>query len=279
MSQLQWRDNEAQRRKGRNLLFSALQRHSVTALNLWKLPAIGVYCLMTILLSHSQIFGDIHLAESYFDAGDYTHAYTEYQGAFDDSMSAWQQAILLYDMGTALLAQGKWEEALTHFDHAAAQSEELPLLNQRMGSNRALANLMLFKERREGAETQATLEMLVFFRREMVNIDAALAAWCALFAAEGAKNCPQSIVLEEIRAEAKRLYTGFLEEYENYWLKQASMKKNEGTPWNQAVQRLLISYSLAIVKDPIQEIALQQLIKTQTDLKELVEAQFKEAYF
>ena len=170
--------------------------------------------ILTLFMS-VHLLGDIRLAETYFDAGDYSRAYIEYQGVLDDGMPPWQQGIILYDMGTTKLAEGMWEEALNNFDSAGIQTEELPVLNQRLSANRSLAQLMVL---RSCAESECAS-----FGKEMEFIDAALSAWCTLASDEGATSCLPSLVLDKIRLEAKRFYAAFLDKNDQYRLEHMSI--------------------------------------------------------
>lgn len=213
---------------------------------------------------------EMRLAESYFDAKDFEHAAAEYSGIYDDALPPWERAILLYNIGTARLAQGKWEDALKQFQLAALQNAEMPLLNQRLKSNKALALLMLANARDDEIKGNANVtdndfgEALILYRIALTDMDVAGAADCALARAEGALDCPPPIFINEMRAEAKNRYAQLLKDYASF--NEDAEKLGKMNPLERALQHLLVFYKLALANEPLDLPSLQKLSTEQEAL-------------
>ena len=195
--------------------------------------ALSVMLLLQISVDGQVMSASIRLADSYFDAGDYARAEAEYATIREDSMPPWEQAILLYDLGTVLMAAGKYEEALTRFQAAEALATGLPLLEQRLSANRALANLMIVKAHLKTlqgnveANNRDYYRTILLFRQLDRNIKTATSAWCALALAKGAMQCPPSLNLEEMQSEVQSLYTELLNGYVAFSQQQLSQKMGQ----------------------------------------------------
>lgn len=137
---------------------------------------------------HSQ--DPTRLAQAYFESGDYPQAEREYELLLDEDMPQWQQDILQYNIGTALLAQGSWEEAMPHLQATVRTS--LPLLKQRASANLAAARLMQLNSQLNTLpkDSPISIQLFLLFRQALFDMEKSRTAECELEALEGAATCP-----------------------------------------------------------------------------------------
>lgn len=158
-------------------------------------------------------------ARAYFEAGDYSHAKNTYEDLLDDGMDSWKKEITDYNIATALLAGGSWEEAIPRFDVLSEKDKALPLLAQRLSSNLALAQIMQLRERLKVLKDNANAnhddynQMYALFRTALQDINQATTDWCELELIEGASECSPSAYLREMDRDVKSHLDVFLNEY------------------------------------------------------------------
>jgi len=214
--------------------------------------AATILCMNYAL--QAQDNAEMQLAESYFDAGNYARAAAEYQSAYDEFLPAWERSILLYDIGTTSLAESKWQDTLAKYATAASLGADLPLLNARLSSNRALTLLMSAKahsttlKENPNASNDDYSQAMAIYREAIGAIKEAHGAACALAEAEGTKVCPPSIIAHEMLLEAKSGYASLLNDYLTYGLSIASML--DGTAALIASENT-IKQHLSILKDSL----------------------------
>lgn len=133
------------------------------------------------------------LARAYFEAGDYPQAQREYEWLLDDSMPQWQQEILQYNIGTALLAQGEWEKAMPLLQGIANTS--LPVLKPRAAANLAVARLMQLQAQLQTLPkgSPVSIQLFLLFRQALFEVERAHTTWCELETLEGSTTCPSSM--------------------------------------------------------------------------------------
>lgn len=243
------------------------------------LSTFWLFCLslpIVLMLSRSLCLslnaqeGDVQRqAGLFFDAGDYGQAVRQYKIMLESSLSPWQQAIIAYNLGTAKLAQGKWEEALQSFQSIDTAETTLPLLKYRLQINMALARLLIFKEKFEVIQKNPdpsikdyspVVQLLQEAATEIAKIEKNR---CQLLKAEGNSSCDNSIQTKEMQAEIKRLQEGILQKIHELMLSQEGSSALAGRSINEILQGILIQYTLTLISDPLTDLIINSLIEFQ----------------
>jgi len=84
-------------------------------------------------------------AAEFFDAKRYDQSLENYRKPLAGRLEGWQKAVIIYDIGTVLLAQGKWQEAISQFNTIEQGANNSPLLLRRLYTNKALAYFQMAK--------------------------------------------------------------------------------------------------------------------------------------
>lgn len=196
--------------------------------------------ILSMFASFSMLFSQpvrnnglaLQEAQLFFDAGDFKRAASQYKSMLDVSLSPWQQAIIKYDLGTALLSQGKWEEALQMFQSISLEDISLPLLNYRLQINIALTRLLMAKTQFEAVKKDLNTSRLTDYnsiirrlREAYADTAKAKEFWCQLSIAEGASTCETSVESEELHVEIKRQYALVLQHMHDFMLQHVSVEE------------------------------------------------------
>lgn len=156
------------------------------------LPDTRKKLLLILVLFHSTLNAqeEMQLAHAYFESENYPQAKRTYEWLLEENMPEWQQDILKYNIGTTLLAQGEWEEAIPYFQLVVDTS--LPLLKQRATANLAVGRLMQLQTELHAlsANSPVSIQLFLLFRQALLEMENAHQAWCELGALEGTKPCP-----------------------------------------------------------------------------------------
>lgn len=192
---------------------------------------MGSFACLTCSVNAQVSTNDLKLAQDFFESGNYAHAKTEYEGLLEGGLDPWKKQILNYDIGTAFLAEGKWEEAMLRFQPLVDEDIQLPLLKQKVRSNLALARVMQLDENLERLKNnqKATSDdyqtTFMLLRQALLDIDRAQLAWCVLEKVEGAKGCRQLFDLQAMRLDVKSHFNEFLEDYSAFRLVHSSLQE------------------------------------------------------
>lgn len=212
-------------------------------------------------------------ARAYFEAGNYSHARTEYEKFLDEGLDSWKNEIVRYNLATTYLAEGKWEEAELRLQALVDEDVQLPLLKLRVLSNLALSRMLQVNTRlaaikaKQDALPENYYQLSLLFRHAFQDIDKADSAWCALEAAEGAPACRFSPVLEEIGLQTKNLFKGFLDAFSRYRFAHDSKQDVHKSPLKNKLERLSIAYVAALIKDVLHEVDLKDVLSIQTGIE------------
>lgn len=158
-----------------------------------------------------ELSSSLREAEIYFEAGEYAPARSLYELQIDNDMPPWEKAILNYNIGTVLLAEQQYAEALSRFESALEGAQNLPLFEQRLSLQIALAKTMIAKEDLNNLQNSGIKSIGRFhkIKKAMHEVSRAIItaqeAACALQKAEGAPQCNPSLQLEKIGSENKQL--------------------------------------------------------------------------
>lgn len=211
-----------------------------------------LYCVSNILCAVDSD-PDMQEANLYFEAGDYKRAGSILKSKIDDDLPSWQKEIVTYDYGTALLAQNKWEEALSVYDTIVIEKDSSPLLARYLETNRALARLLLANSEKKNLKTASKVDQynaLIFLYREVLrDIERANDLACRLSAAEGASSCEEYLDLAEMRSEAKRQYADLLHDYLEFLLQKVSFQ--EGGTYLLVGAKSMLQHLSFLIQAPI----------------------------
>lgn len=218
---------------------------------------------------------DLDRASLYFDAQNYVHAAAEYNAIYTDALPAWDRGVLLYNIGTALLADGKYKMAISKYQEATLLDINHPLYRRNLTFNQALAFLMeahaMHQDLKENpkASLENYADTLMLYRHTLKAVEGASKADCLLQLAEGAKGCTPSVIITGLRDEAKRQNSQLLIDL-NAFAKTIKQEPLQGSPLDKAIQSLQLAYKLFLIQEPLDPTALESLKKEQASLEKLL---------
>lgn len=140
-------------------------------------------------------------AQMAFQAGDYLKAGKIFEALAEMESDEWRKTVLKYDAGLVLMAQGKWSEAIAHFQSIPIEEPINPLIESHIYNNIAISLYELGRSY-SGA---AKVELSLFVYEEALSyIKDAQESYCRLQRAEGAKDCIYSTELQRLKAETEK---------------------------------------------------------------------------
>ena len=177
----------------------------------------------------------LRLGAAYFTAQDYPAAINLYQALLSENLSGWERSVVVYNLGTALIAQGNAEKALETLHLLPLTDDTSPLLAYRVRYNLSMANF------REGIALNQTLQAappptqdpffkaIYFFQQALDEIPLAQKAECRLLEVAGEMSCPNDFNLEEMDALSKMGVAQLQDNARHNLVEHASLQ--EGLPW------------------------------------------------
>lgn len=222
--------------------------------------------ILSMIASFSMLFSQpasdnvlaLQEARIFFDAGDFNRAASQYKGMLDVSLPPRQQAIITYDLGTAKLGQGKWEEALQIFQSINLDDISLPLLNYRLQINIALTRLLMAKAQFEAVQKDPSVSRLTDYstivrllKEAAADVVKADEFWCQLSIAEGASSCEASVEAKEMHVEIKRQYAQVLQHMHDFMLQHVSLQ--EGSITLLASAKVALSHVNFLIEHTIED--------------------------
>jgi Ca-activated chloride channel family protein len=233
----------------------------------------------------------------YFQAGDFSHAEEIYEGLLDAKPPAWEQAVLLYNLGTTFLAQGDGEKAIEAFQEISPEEHLHPLLNLRVQTNSSLAFLdqVLHMKNVTADELEKSLYLSW---KALMSMEAARKASCNLQKAEGSTICLPSQNLLNLEISAKKQNMAIEDKLKNFRIEQLDL--SNGIPLltaslNQFIKKLELTevkamspslrqqYRQLLIDEAEKEESLWESIQSKVNKqiskkREAVFLQAKEAY-
>lgn len=141
-------------------------------------------------------------AEAFFHAGEYTKAQELFEKLEQEKLAPWQRARLVYNIGTILLREGRWDEALTAYSDIPFTPHTAPLLSRVVKTNAAI-----LQYRRATSLEKQTLsdysQALYLYREVLRNINEADDAECILQSVLGKEICRSMEDLKALRSAVK----------------------------------------------------------------------------
>lgn len=184
---------------------------------------ISVMLFFSSTMVQSQTLNDraqtasMRKAELFTEAGEYDRAKKTYDQLLNEFVPDWQRAIIQYNMGTVLLHQQKWKEAIQQFILADKIQGLSPLLKKNIAVNRSLARLMKVKTNRRKNDYQFKLA-LINAKKAFDSINIAEKKCCSLDRFEGAQQCPDHLEIILMKNEVDRLMADIIYDYLTYKL-------------------------------------------------------------
>lgn len=182
----------------------------------------------------SDVTVKMHEALDFAEAEDFEKAREIYQYLYLQQTEGWKKGILLYDIATTYLQEGKWEEAIQHFEKIPLSESSFPPLVWRVKSNEAVARWRLSRHLFEQLQKEPLyyreeyVKILFLLKEAIENIDAADRAHCQVLDLEGDEHCVPAYDLDELRTEIEQGRALLLL---NYTKKRAElMSLQEGLP-------------------------------------------------
>lgn len=176
-------------------------------------------------------------ANAFFQAKDYPRALAIYQQLLSKSQLQWEKSIIKYDIGSVLLAQKKWEEAIIQFEEISLSGNPPPFMIQDIKTNLALARLhqaeVIFNQLNKEKEPSLDVfnQTIFMIREALKEIDEAKQAECQTAKLEGYASCENSIQLQQVYLFAKELLASVMTKY--------SEAKTWGILWEDDVSLML----------------------------------------
>lgn len=167
----------------------------------WVISCLGL--ALCAAETESEIKTDI--ANRQFTARDYQRAEQEYGKILQLPMWRWQKEIVMYNRGTALLAQKKWNEALSQFQQIAPSATSFPLLVISLKKNLAITRLFqgIQLSQNQSDTEDHFISVVYILKNALMNAEEAQKAECSLQRIEGSQVCEVSENLRAITREIR----------------------------------------------------------------------------
>lgn len=201
---------------------------------------LALALLVPICLSAQEDILLTRQAEAYFQAGDYRKAAELFQKLEGEKLPAWQNARVIYNIGTLDLEMGQWNEAFAEFSKLPFSPTSAPLLSRASKTNEAVG------EYRQGTEIlnspKSNLDdysKAIFLMRESLrDLQEADKADCSYALLLGKEHCAPPADLSELRTAAKKDLAVALRKY--------GEAKIAGSPVKEGVPFLLAGVKIAL---------------------------------
>lgn len=162
-----------------------------------------LFRVLLFLLLPSMLLGqnEFNEAQMAFQAKDYDKAGKILNDLLESEADGWQKSVLKYDYGRVLMAQKKWNAAITNFQSIPVGEPPNPLLESRIFTNIAIS----LYELGHSYTGPAKGELSRFVYEEALSvIKDAQEAVCRLQNAEGLKSCTPSEELQRLKSETEK---------------------------------------------------------------------------
>lgn len=140
------------------------------------LPAVGSADSMTLM----------NEAKVYIDVEEYSQAREIYQNLLQGTLTPWQRAVVLYDLGTSFLLEKQWDQAIAVLNSVPVDDYPSPLLRYRVKYNTILAFIG-----KAQALTNKPQEAIKILTQAMKVIPSTETTHCDLEKAEGYSECSE----------------------------------------------------------------------------------------
>lgn len=132
-----------------------------------------------------------------FHVGEYVKARDKYQQMLQDELQPWERAIILYDLGSVLLAQKQFEQAIKIFQQVPLDNSLGPVLNYRSKYDIVYG---IYLQGMAEAQQHKYREAKQLLYQALVEINTVKEAHCFLEKAKGDENCNEAGEIEDLEA-------------------------------------------------------------------------------
>lgn len=158
---------------------------------------------LALILLFTPLYGNgLKQASDYYDAGEYAKAQNSYEMLLQEPLSPWQRSVVLYNLATTEIADGKLENGLVLLQTATPY----PLLEKNLSQNEAIALYRLAKKTSSIDLYQAALDKIEEAHLSLPKLEAAI----KVSLAELLEKEPQSAIQRALAQ--KILFPGLIKE-------------------------------------------------------------------
>lgn len=178
----------------------------------WMILIALMISLTSVEAADSEITRRVQEAEAYFQNGQYPKAAAAYQNLLELSLTPQQEALVFYNLGTALLQMGQAEQAIGKFKEVRHEPDVPALIRLRLHANEASAYLTLVADRQKNwdptsesyvSEGEGSMQLA---QEGLKAVNQALAAERELALEEGREASDNPLGLAVIRQDLRQEY-------------------------------------------------------------------------
>lgn len=199
-------------------------------------------------------------AKTFVEAGDYDQARAIYKYLLEKQVG-WKREILLYDIATTYLDEGRLEEAIHQYEAIPLGIKTFPPLLRSIKTNEAVARWRLAKQLFFQIQQEPHyfyedyLRVIFLLKKALINIEEAEKAECQVLKLEGDTLCVPTHDLSLLRSAVKGEYASLLLDF--------SVKQQDNLSLNEGIPMLLAGIN-GIEKGlgTLQEVEMNPSVKT-----------------
>jgi tetratricopeptide (TPR) repeat protein len=149
---------------------------------------------------------EMQLASGFYEIKAFPKATALYQELLKNSLTDWQRAVVLYNMGSIALAEGNTDRAIKIFESVPLDDALSPLLIYRTKANLALAYWQKARSlaRMSSVTSNYANQEIALMKSALEAIPLALQAHCTLEQIEGVAACSPVPDLVQLQADIER---------------------------------------------------------------------------
>ncbi|MFQ5728975.1 MAG: hypothetical protein ACE5GN_01270 [Waddliaceae bacterium] len=181
-------------------------------------------------------------AESYFQAGEYDSSIELFKKLEEEKLLPWQHSRVIYNIGTNLLGQGSWNEALAKYSAVPYSPQKTPLLSKALKINTAIiqyreaSNLM----KNENLSLIEYRKAFYLYRKALHNIREAEKINCILQSHMGKEYCQPTDDVTDLHSAVKRELAVVTKKFGDAKIAESPAK--EGIPFLLSKVKLALSH-------------------------------------
>jgi len=217
-----------------------------------------IISLFFVLCGSSLHANDFIDAQNYYEAKEYSQAESLYNKLLQSANTPWEHDVILYNLGTALLAKENLDKAVETFQSISLSKESSPLLIQRLKTNVAIARFkqaeFIVKDIKPDLPNVGDdyAKAIYLYRDSLHKLREADEAECQLQLLEGETVCKRVVGRKDLKLAAESKLADLLKAYTEYQQKNPleAMKIGKTTSTRQLLQRIDQSYQALLAQQP-----------------------------